>query len=75
MVGRVPSPSTEGLVKIIADAETDRVLGVHIFSAQASRAYRTGGPDDRNAGHRRRHGVTIFAHPTLAESVHEAAYR
>jgi len=27
---------TEGLVKIIADAETDAVLGVHIFSTQAS---------------------------------------
>ena len=27
---------TEGLVKIIADAKTDRVLGVHIFGPRAS---------------------------------------
>ena len=27
---------TEGLVKILADADTDRVLGVHIFGPRAS---------------------------------------
>jgi dihydrolipoamide dehydrogenase len=62
-----------GMVKIIADAGTDRVLGVHICGAHASDlvhegalAVRTGATAGQLAG-------TIHAHPTLAEAVMEAA--
>ena len=40
--------TTEGFVKILADAATDRILGVHIIAAQASE-------NDRGSG--RHHGV------------------
>jgi len=64
---------TAGMVKMIADAETDRVLGVHIIGAHCSEliaqaviAMEMGASSEDIA-------MTVFAHPTLAESVHEAA--
>lgn len=63
----------EGMVKIIADAETDRVLGCHIVGASAADlvqqvviAMEFGASAEDLA-------LTIFAHPTLSEAVHEAA--
>jgi dihydrolipoamide dehydrogenase len=62
-----------GLVKVIADARTDRVLGVHIFAPQASElvaeavlalAFEASAEDLAR---------TVHAHPTLAETMHEAA--
>jgi dihydrolipoamide dehydrogenase len=64
---------TEGLVKIIADVETDRVLGVHIFSAQASELIAQAVLMMEMQATSEDMALTIFAHPTLAESVHEAA--
>lgn len=64
---------TEGLVKIIADAETDRVLGVHIFSAQASELIAQAVLMMEMQATSEDMALTIFAHPTLAEAVHEAA--
>lgn len=64
---------TEGLVKIIADAETDRVLGVHIFSAQASELIAQAVLMIEMQATSEDMALTIFAHPTLAESLHEAA--
>ncbi|MCF6325321.1 MAG: dihydrolipoyl dehydrogenase [Gammaproteobacteria bacterium] len=62
-----------GMVKVIADANTDRVLGVHIIGAHCSEliaqaviAMEMGASSEDLA-------MTVFAHPTLAESVHEAA--
>ena len=64
---------TTGLVKVVADAETDRVLGVHVFGAQASElvaqaviAMEFGATAEDLA-------LTMFAHPTLSEAMHEAA--
>jgi dihydrolipoamide dehydrogenase len=64
---------TDGNVKIIADAETDKVLGVHIMGphatdliAEAALAIQLGATAKEIA-------QTIHAHPTLAESVMEAA--
>ncbi|MEM9364352.1 MAG: dihydrolipoyl dehydrogenase [Planctomycetota bacterium] len=64
---------TEGRVKILADAATDRVLGVHIIGpragdliAEAASAMEYGASSE-DIVH------TCHAHPTLAESVHEAA--
>jgi dihydrolipoamide dehydrogenase len=64
---------TTGLVKMIADAETDRILGCHIVGPsaadlvqQVSIAMEFGATADDL-------GTMVFAHPTLSESVHEAA--
>ncbi|MCC9600091.1 dihydrolipoyl dehydrogenase [Stieleria sp. JC731] len=64
---------SEGRVKILADAETDRVLGVHIIGAhagdliaEAAAAMEFGASSEDIAR-------TCHAHPTLAEVVHEAA--
>jgi dihydrolipoamide dehydrogenase len=64
---------TEGLVKIIADAETDRILGVHIFSAQASELIAQAVSMLEMQATVEDVVLTIFAHPTLSESIHEAA--
>jgi dihydrolipoyl dehydrogenase len=64
---------TEGLVKILADAKTDRVLGVHILGpdagnmiAEAAVAMEFGAAAEDIAR-------TCHAHPTLSEAVKEAA--
>jgi dihydrolipoamide dehydrogenase len=64
---------TEGFVKILADAKTDRVLGVHIVSsdagnmiAEAAIAMEFGAAAEDIAR-------TCHAHPTLPEAVKEAA--
>jgi dihydrolipoamide dehydrogenase len=63
----------EGRVKILADASTDRVLGVHIIGvragdliAEAAAAMEYGASSEDIAR-------TCHAHPTLSEAVHEAA--
>ena len=64
---------TEGFVKILADAATDRVLGVHIIGAdagtmiaEAALAMEFGATSEDIAR-------TCHAHPTLNEAVKEAA--
>ena len=64
---------TEGFVKILADAKTDRVLGVHILGpdagnmiAEAAVAMELGASSEDIAR-------TCHAHPTLSEAVKEAA--
>ncbi|MGA2893722.1 MAG: dihydrolipoyl dehydrogenase [Xanthobacteraceae bacterium] len=65
--------ATEGFVKILADAKTDRVLGVHILGpdaetmiAEAAIAMEFGASSEDIAR-------TCHAHPTLTEAVKEAA--
>ena len=64
---------TEGFVKVIADAETDELLGVHMVGpevteliAEATLAIEMGATSEDIAR-------TIHAHPTLPEGVMEAA--
>lgn len=64
---------TEGLVKIIADAETDRVLGVHIFSVQASELIAQAVLMMEMQATADDIALTMFAHPTMSEAMHEAA--
>ena len=64
---------TEGLVKIIADAETDQLLGVHIFSVQASELIAQAVLMMEMQATAEDIALTVFAHPTLSESLHEAA--
>src|SRR3984893_8028194 len=81
-VGKFPFPAnararanlaTEGFVKILADAKTDRVLGVHILGpdaetmiAEAAIAMEFGASSEDIAR-------TCHAHPTLSEAMKEAA--
>lgn len=64
---------TEGAVKVIADAKTDRILGISILHARASdliaeaaiaMEYQASSEDIARSAH---------AHPTLAEAIKEAA--
>lgn len=65
--------STEGMVKIIAHAETDRVLGMHIFGQHAGELIHTGVIALEFASSAEDLALMCFAHPTLSEAVHEAA--
>jgi dihydrolipoamide dehydrogenase len=64
---------TEGFVKVIAHAETDRVLGVHILGAQASSMISEAAAVMEFAGSAEDIGRTCHAHPTLPEAIKEAA--
>ncbi|MGZ8361110.1 MAG: dihydrolipoyl dehydrogenase [Allosphingosinicella sp.] len=64
---------TDGFVKVVADARTDRVLGVHIIAsvagtmiAQAAQAMEFGATSEDIA-------YTCHAHPTHSEALKEAA--
>lgn len=67
------SMDLEGLVKVIADAKTDEILGVHMFGARAAdmiaeavvaMEYRASAEDISRMSH---------AHPTFTEAIKEAA--
>ncbi|MBI42170.1 dihydrolipoyl dehydrogenase [uncultured Marinobacter sp.] len=62
-----------GMVKIIADAKTDRVLGFHVVGPQASEIVAQGVIAMEFGSSAEDLALTCFAHPTLSESVHEAA--
>ncbi len=64
---------TEGLVKIIADARTDRVLGVHIVGPRASDMIAEAVTTMEFAGSAEDIARICHAHPTLSEAVREAA--
>ena len=73
-IGRaLAAGDTDGLVKIIADAETDRVLGAHCVGPSAADLVQQiliamefgSSAEDLQ--------MMMFGHPTLSEAVHEAA--
>ena len=64
---------TEGLVKILADAVTDRVLGVHIFGPRASEMIAEAVMVMEFAGSAEDIARICHAHPTLSEATREAA--
>jgi dihydrolipoamide dehydrogenase len=62
-----------GRVKMIADADTDRVLGVHIFGPNASELISEAVLAMEYSASTEDIARTIHAHPTLSEVMHEAA--
>ena len=64
---------TEGFVKVLADAETDKVLGVHIIGAGAGDLIAECAVLMEFGGSSEDLARTCHAHPTLAEAVKEAA--
>ena len=67
------SHGTEGFVKLLADAETDRVLGVHIIGNNASEMIHEAAVLMEFGGSAEDLARTCHAHPTLSEAVKEAA--
>jgi dihydrolipoamide dehydrogenase len=63
----------DGRVKILADAKTDRVLGVHIIGARAGDLIAEAAAAMEFGASSEDIARTCHAHPTLAEAVHEAA--
>ncbi len=61
-----------GLFKVVADAKTDKVLGVHICGAHASDLVHEGALAIRMGATSRQLGSMVHAHPTLAEGLLEA---
>ncbi|KAL1639008.1 dihydrolipoamide dehydrogenase precursor [Diplodia intermedia] len=64
---------TEGLVKFIADAETDRVLGVHIIGPNAGEMIAEAGLAIEYGASSEDVARVCHAHPTLSEAFKEAA--
>jgi dihydrolipoamide dehydrogenase len=64
---------TDGMVKVLSDAGSDRVLGVHIIGAQASELVGQAVLAMEFEGSSEDIARTVFAHPTLSEALHEAA--
>lgn len=64
---------TEGFVKILADAASDRVLGVHIIGAGAGELIAETCVLIEFGGSAEDLARTCHAHPTLSEAVREAA--
>lgn len=64
---------TEGFVKILADAKTDRVLGVHIVGADAGNMIAEAAVAMEFGAAAEDIARTCHAHPTLPEAVKEAA--
>ena len=67
------SNETAGLIKVIADAATDRVLGVHMIGAHCSELVAEAVIAMEFGASAEDLGLTMFAHPTLSEGLHEAA--
>lgn len=65
---------TVGFVKIIADAATDQVLGVHVIGPHATDLVAEAAPVLQLECTARELGKAIHAHPTLGEAIMEAAH-
>ncbi len=63
----------EGFIKILSDAESDRILGVHVLGAQASEIIAQAVISMEFSATAEDLGLIMFAHPSLSEGMHEAA--
>ncbi len=63
----------DGMIKMISDAHTDRILGVHILGPNASELISEAVVAIEFDSSSEDIARTIHAHPTLAEALHEAA--
>ena len=73
-IGRaVAADEAEGMVKMLAHAETDRVLGCHIVGPSASDLVQSVAIAMEFGSSAEDIGMTVFGHPTFSEAVKEAA--
>ena len=64
---------SDGMVKLLVDAKTDRVLGCHIIGPSAADLAQTVVVAMEFSTSAEDLGMTVFSHPALCEAVHEAA--
>jgi dihydrolipoamide dehydrogenase len=64
---------TDGMVKVLADAKTDRLLGLHILGPRASDLIAEAALAMEFHSSAEDIAMTVHAHPTLPEAVKEAA--
>jgi len=62
-----------GMVKLLAHAETDRILGAHVVGPSAAELVQQVVIAMEFGGSAEDLGMMVFAHPTMSEAVHEAA--
>ena len=62
-----------GFVKVISDASTDTILGVHVFGPSAAEIVQQALISMEFGASSEDLGLTIFSHPTVSEALHEAA--
>ncbi len=65
---------TSGFVKIVAEAQYNQILGVHIIGPHATDLIAEAGPLIKLEYTVEELAKTIHAHPTLSEAIHEAAH-
>ncbi|MEQ1716525.1 MAG: dihydrolipoyl dehydrogenase [Hyphomicrobium sp.] len=65
--------TTDGFVKVLADAKTDRILGVHIIGPHAGEMIAEAAVIMEFGGSAEDLARTCHAHPTLTEAIKEAA--
>ncbi len=68
----IANDSTDGFVKIVADAKTDRILGAQILGRGAGELIAEVVAHIEYGGSAEDLGRTIHAHPTMSEAVKEA---
>jgi dihydrolipoamide dehydrogenase len=61
-----------GMVKVLSDAASDKIIGVHICGAHATDMIHEGALAIQTGTTAKKLGEMIHAHPTLAEAVMEA---
>ncbi|MFW5873777.1 MAG: dihydrolipoyl dehydrogenase [Verrucomicrobiota bacterium] len=69
----IATDATDGFVKVVADAKTDRLLGVQIISKSASELIAAAVAHIEYGGSAEDLARTVHAHPTLSEAMKEAA--
>ncbi len=73
-IGRaVAADESDGMVKMIADAKTDRILGCHIVGPAAADLVQQVAIAMEFGSTAEDIGLTVFGHPTFSEAVKEAA--
>lgn len=73
-IGRaVAADEAEGMVKMIAHADTDRILGCHIVGPSAADLVQQVAIAMEFGSSAEDIGMTVFGHPTFSEAVKEAA--
>jgi dihydrolipoamide dehydrogenase len=65
----IASDSSEGMVKVIACAQTDKILGVHMVAKGASEIISTAVTHMTYGGSAEDMARTVLAHPTISESL------
>lgn len=69
----IAQDATDGMAKVIACSKTDRILGVAIIGAGASEMIASAVAHMTYGGSAEDLGKTVHAHPTISESLKEAA--